>query len=489
VVVVIHSEPSRAVIYPRTKLTPRPFDDSDFLAKVIEAVGAEAMLSAYKQLLSVDLSPRLPKYQPKVVEEDKMEVVESEHPYPHNLDKRWKLDFPGAKQIEISFDEARTDFGNDYVRFLKDGREGEWWGEEKYHGRDRQQNWPGLQGRAPLVVPASSCTVLFHTDSETNDWGFRLTARAHCVRVTEPPERPPLRHHAALVQLYAAGMRALATIIEQVPAFVRPASSVVTQLLVQAALTTPELSGSYAKKAQPLDLETNHPYDCNEDRYELVSFPGASKLLFTFDPRTASERGCDFLRVYKVPCPATQNTGHARLYTKTRNSLSSKSRSPRVQTAPPFLHNVGRVPHGVLGRVAVHRRQGWLLSQLAWARWQPDVGDPRRELRAVLAHRRLGGGLGLEGLHQGMAALPLSHLHHVDQSPVSTDDDHALKHPARSAAPTARVRQGGGHGLHEHRRGLHADPLHAAVPLRPPTAAGHAQGAVRLRAHHAARPG
>jgi hypothetical protein len=234
------------------------------------------------------------------VEEDKSEVVESEHPYPNNVEKKWKLDFPGAKQIEITFDEqTRTDYNNDFLRFCKDDKLTEWWGEEKYHGRDRQQNWPGLQSRPPLIIPASSCVVFFKSDYETNDWGFRFTARAHTVTVVAPPERPPLRNYMALLQLYLQGLKALASIIENVPDFVKPASGAITNLLVKAALKTPELTGEYVRKAEPLWFETKHPYDCNEERYETVCIPGAKKLTCIFDPKTASERGCDYLRFYK----------------------------------------------------------------------------------------------------------------------------------------------------------------------------------------------
>ena len=69
--------------------------------------------------------------------------------------------------------------------------------------------------------------------------------------------------------------------------------------LTKASIHTHTYSGEYTKKVEPLELESKHPYDCNEERYEVVSFPGAKKLTFVFDPRTCSERGCDYLRIYK----------------------------------------------------------------------------------------------------------------------------------------------------------------------------------------------
>lgn len=298
-VVVLHSEPSRAVLYPRTKLVPQPAKDTAFLSAVLEAAGPELLLSAFKHVLRMDLSSRLPVYLPKTLEEDKVESVESEHPYPANKDRKWKLDFPGAKQMEISFDEqTRTDFGNVWVRFLKTDQGTDFWGEEKYSGRDRQQNWPGLQGRPPLVIPASTCWVSFHSGDDSSDWGFKLSAKAHTVTIVPPPERPPLASHVALVQLYLQGMKALANIIAKLPGFTRSASAI-TPLLVEAALLKPETTSQYQKKVEPAVWETKHPYDCNEDRYDHITFPGAKRILLAFDPQTTTEKGCDYLRIYK----------------------------------------------------------------------------------------------------------------------------------------------------------------------------------------------
>jgi len=332
VVVVLHSEPTKTVIYPRTKLAPMPLKDSSFLSKITEDC-MDLVLAAFKQILQVDVSPRLPCYLPQKTEEDRFEVIESDHPYGNLVDRRWKLDFPGAKQIEVTFDEqTRTDFNNDYVRFLKTDSGTEFWGEEKYHGRDRQQNWPGLQGRQPLIIPAPSCVVLFRTDPEETDWGFKLTARAHVVEVVKPPERPPLLTHVASLQLYMQGIKALSTVISNVPSMIKPASSALTQHLVKASLKPPAHSGDFVKRAEPLSLESKHPYDCNEDQYETISFPGAKKLAVVFDNQTASERGCDYLRFYKDDS-RTEIWGESQ-YTGGKDGSSSNW--PGVQGNPPL---------------------------------------------------------------------------------------------------------------------------------------------------------
>jgi hypothetical protein len=46
-------------------------------------------------------------------------------------------------------------------------------------------------------------------------------------------------------------------------------------------------------------LESAHPYDNNADVYTPVRIPGARKLLISFDEATATERGCDFVQIFK----------------------------------------------------------------------------------------------------------------------------------------------------------------------------------------------
>lgn len=45
------------------------------------------------------------------------------------------------------------------------------------------QNWPGFNGRPPLVTENSTVLVYFHTDGSVEDWGYRFT-----VTPTYPPK-------------------------------------------------------------------------------------------------------------------------------------------------------------------------------------------------------------------------------------------------------------------------------------------------------------
>ena len=86
---------------------------------------------------------------------------------------------------EIFFDsKCCTNSENDYIRIYKDETYTSIWGEDRYYGNPTDGNWPGINGRAPLVIPASKFIVYFHSEaSETanktsrNRWGYRVFAK------------------------------------------------------------------------------------------------------------------------------------------------------------------------------------------------------------------------------------------------------------------------------------------------------------------------
>lgn len=107
----------------------------------------------------------------------KVETWESAHEYDNNLHSTTELRIPGAIRMVITFDpKTRTENNYDYVTFYKDQAQTEYYGNEKYSGRDSDQNWPGLDNNPPLIIDSDHCFVLFHTDNSNTDWGFKLTA-------------------------------------------------------------------------------------------------------------------------------------------------------------------------------------------------------------------------------------------------------------------------------------------------------------------------
>lgn len=107
-----------------------------------------------------------------------IEVIESQHPYIAGTDRYWTLSFPDSPHISISFDNRTSmEADRDYIEFFKDGSFVERWGSSRYTGGS-QSEWPGANGRAPLLIPADSVIIHFHSDDSIQDWGFRITASA-----------------------------------------------------------------------------------------------------------------------------------------------------------------------------------------------------------------------------------------------------------------------------------------------------------------------
>ncbi|DAZ99415.1 TPA: hypothetical protein N0F65_004048 [Lagenidium giganteum] len=120
-------------------------------------------------------------------------IVESVHPYSDSVDQYWPVHVPGAKKLRITFDPlCDIDRSTGFVRFYKNARCNEFWGDERYSGKyhDPERNFPGAQshryrGRrmgvnAPVTVVdaveilADKCLVYFHSDGHSTGWGFRL---------------------------------------------------------------------------------------------------------------------------------------------------------------------------------------------------------------------------------------------------------------------------------------------------------------------------
>ncbi|CAM9143892.1 unnamed protein product [Scytosiphon promiscuus] len=120
-------------------------------------------------------------------------VFESQHPYANNMDKMWDVRVEGAVSYSITFDPlTKTEPNHDYIRFLKDtdDPDGDYYGEDRYSGgrSGSESNWPGLEGRPPLIINAPSFTIYFHTDQSNNDWGFKLTSAASVAAPEELDE-------------------------------------------------------------------------------------------------------------------------------------------------------------------------------------------------------------------------------------------------------------------------------------------------------------
>lgn len=132
-------------------------------------------------------------------------VLESEHPYAHNRNEYTTVSVPGAVSYEITFsEETSTEPVHDFLRFLKYDDQTVVIGAGKYSGgmldnklkvkqslaqskanrynitweekgpQRTPSNWPGVNGREPLIIHANKFVVHFKTNNTLNDWGFRM---------------------------------------------------------------------------------------------------------------------------------------------------------------------------------------------------------------------------------------------------------------------------------------------------------------------------
>eukprot|EP00658_Telonema_sp_P-2_P010324 TRINITY_DN13891_c0_g1_i1.p1 TRINITY_DN13891_c0_g1~~TRINITY_DN13891_c0_g1_i1.p1 ORF type:complete len:1462 (-),score=417.56 TRINITY_DN13891_c0_g1_i1:67-4452(-) len=133
--------------------------------------------------------------------------VESPHPYPSNWQQRDELHFPGVEYMSLFFDSrTTTEVLCDCVTVYTEDRRGHLVpvpGGEKISGI----NWPGKDGRPPLVIGSDRVFIEFSSDASNEDWGFKVTAYAPvsqsiALQLSETLEIPL---KAAQVALQACG--------------------------------------------------------------------------------------------------------------------------------------------------------------------------------------------------------------------------------------------------------------------------------------------
>lgn len=105
-------------------------------------------------------------------------MLESRHPYENNANVYTPVRVPGARALLVSFDEAVTEAGYDFVQFFRDASLRTWCGDEKYSGVSGDGNWPGLGGRPPLEISGDNFVFHFQSDGSTAMWGYRMRVRA-----------------------------------------------------------------------------------------------------------------------------------------------------------------------------------------------------------------------------------------------------------------------------------------------------------------------
>lgn len=106
-----------------------------------------------------------------------MLIIESEHPYRNNTSEYTTVHVPGAVSYMIYFDEkTSTKPIFDYIKFYDDDTHTRFYGDGKYSGgfNNSSHNWPGVNGKPGLHIPASRFIIYFKTSGSNNDWGFAM---------------------------------------------------------------------------------------------------------------------------------------------------------------------------------------------------------------------------------------------------------------------------------------------------------------------------
>jgi len=109
---------------------------------------------------------------------DSCVVIVSPHPYENDQDEYTVVEMSGANGYIVTFDEQScTERNYDFVRFYKNDRLLDFWGEDKFSGGDdgSDKNFPGTGGRPALTIPAGRFVVHFHSDESNTDWGYKIT--------------------------------------------------------------------------------------------------------------------------------------------------------------------------------------------------------------------------------------------------------------------------------------------------------------------------
>jgi hypothetical protein len=202
--------------------------------------------------------------------------IESSHPYASCADVYEHVSFPGASYLVLTFDpKTSTEDGQDYITFFKDSTHSEFWGEPKYSGgMGGSLAYPGVQGSPPLVIPADSFILHFHSDMGKPEWGYKFSVEGP-VDETAAQRLKAERHENKPASLKAI-QRALRICLNNETAAGQYLAMHAAKLNKQVALAEREdsgLQGAHEDKSRGLqvNLLTAEVY---VNQTMLVSLPG-----------------------------------------------------------------------------------------------------------------------------------------------------------------------------------------------------------------------
>ena len=170
-------------------------------------------------------------------------------------------------------------------------------------------------GAGVVRIKSDKCTVTLMEGPEApskgrkNKWGYLFHACAVIPRKRAvPPALPVLPMLSIISHCKMLGMKALYAALEGGEGWVlRDILTNLTPSLVQSALITPADLHSKpgvdeAGKSRPVKvtevIESEHPYKDNVNFLKEIKLNGAKELSISFDPRTSTEGGSDWVQFY-----------------------------------------------------------------------------------------------------------------------------------------------------------------------------------------------
>lgn len=100
-------------------------------------------------------------------------MIESDHEYKPDLQIFETVRIPGARQLEVIFDDkCSTEARYDFVTLYKDNSNQAFWGEESYSGSvdGGGRNFP--PSSSPIIVDSDSFVFHFHSDGSSRYFIF-----------------------------------------------------------------------------------------------------------------------------------------------------------------------------------------------------------------------------------------------------------------------------------------------------------------------------
>jgi serine/threonine protein kinase len=181
--------------------------------KSLPAEVVQQLLDAYpdgaKQL---DKAGMIPLHYAVGVKQTRELWLESVHPYADGKDEYTPIEVAGALSYLITFDEQSSMEENcDFITFYKDGSHTEYWGEQKYTGSNTSElrnNFPGINDRPPLEIPAGRFVVYFHSDESGTDWGYKIHVAVRRLVETEDMVARRCSVISKLLEAYPSGASA-----------------------------------------------------------------------------------------------------------------------------------------------------------------------------------------------------------------------------------------------------------------------------------------